>query len=279
MLLVHNHKAQIFHRRKHTDSGADHDLRFASPYAHPLIKSLSPGQLAVQNCNAIFTKTADKTIRYLFCQCNFRYQHDGRFPHFQGSVNRLHIDFRLSAPRHAVEEKIFLSAAFYGSADSVYSLLLLDGQPVDILRFSFSVSVRFLFFAFFCRLSVWNKASDRIEILDAVASPHPYTGIDHLFSQRKGRLYRLNLLDYGRITLYLDIRLKYIGCFSPISSVKGNLHQVPFLYILFGAVSIVCIRMSAVIIDNDVNIFHPLYSKKILFFLHSAIISSDHTEA
>ena len=33
VLLVHNHKAQIFHRRKHTDPGADHDLRFASPYA------------------------------------------------------------------------------------------------------------------------------------------------------------------------------------------------------------------------------------------------------
>ena len=46
-------------------------------------------------------KTRDETIGHLGCQGNLWHQDNGCFPHGQGPLNKMKIDFRLTRTRHS----------------------------------------------------------------------------------------------------------------------------------------------------------------------------------
>ena len=53
------------------------------------------------------SKTRDETISHLGCQGNLWNQDNGCFPHGQGSLNKMKIDFRLTRTRHSFQQERF----------------------------------------------------------------------------------------------------------------------------------------------------------------------------
>ena len=106
VLFIDDDQPEIFERSKHSAARADHDPRPTGLNLVPFIVPLAFGQMAVQNRDRVlrFGKTALESLHGLRRERNFRNEHDGGFPARQGRADRLQINFRLSAPGHAMQQ-------------------------------------------------------------------------------------------------------------------------------------------------------------------------------
>ena len=75
----------------------------------PLVVSFPRRQLAVHDSESVLAEAADKMLHDLIRQRDLRHQHDRGFVQLQTFVDRFHVNFRLAAGCHAMQQKNFMS--------------------------------------------------------------------------------------------------------------------------------------------------------------------------
>ena len=103
MFLIHNDQTQSGKRCKQRRSGAHHHLNSALFRHLELIVSLPLGHAGIQNGDPI-TEASVKTSHRLIRQCYFRNQNNCLFPLLQHLIDQFHIDLRLSASGHSIQQ-------------------------------------------------------------------------------------------------------------------------------------------------------------------------------
>ena len=112
VLLVDDDDADMFQRREHRGARPDGDLGFPRTQTLPFVEALPRRKPAVQD-GAAHLKAGAQLCEHLRRQRNFGHQKDGALPRLQGMGDEGEINFRLAAPRDAVDERDRLLRPFY----------------------------------------------------------------------------------------------------------------------------------------------------------------------
>ena len=110
VFLIDDHQSQIRDRCKNRRPGTQNHLGRPLSNPKPVFQPLRSGQLAVQDGHVLRTETVLKPLLHLHGQSDFRHQHDGTSALGQRMLHRMHVNFRLPASGHALQqEHVFLS--------------------------------------------------------------------------------------------------------------------------------------------------------------------------
>ena len=103
VLLVHDDDAEVFQRRKYGAPRADGDFRLPRTHSPPFVELLPRRQAAVHD-RRVPTEPRAELGQHLRRQRNFGNQKYRAFALFQALRDQREVNFRLAAPRHAVQE-------------------------------------------------------------------------------------------------------------------------------------------------------------------------------
>ena len=104
VLFVHDNQAQILDGRPDRAPGADDDTRRAGADAVPFVVAFAVRERRVEDGDAV-AEARGEPLNRLRRERDLRHHDDGAAPGVEFARNRLEVDFRLAAARHAEEER------------------------------------------------------------------------------------------------------------------------------------------------------------------------------